>query len=151
MKETRNQKFKRLAEKRTNRIIHDLRLLGNLSGANYEWDKKDVNKIFKEIGSTAEMANLRFNKRSSEKFTLDIPVSEPVRKIAKIIVKRISHSAKPVDAPAKKTLIERCDNCFENRPTQLYRGINLCKRDFRKRKMIYKIRKANGSKRSFVK
>ena len=44
--ETREQKFKRLAEARTNRILHDLRLLGNLSAPNYQWDKKDVNKIF---------------------------------------------------------------------------------------------------------
>ena len=145
MKETREQKFKRLAEARVNRILHILHLLGNLSGANYSWDKKDVHKIFNEITNATELAKIRFNKGSFTKFSLDILKVE--EKLAKPVGKKV----KILNAPAKKLSIDRCDNCFENRPTQTYRGLNLCKRDFRKRKMIYKIRKANGKKKSFVK
>src|SRR3990167_9639410 len=136
-KETRDRKFKRLAEARVNKILHVLHLLGNLSSANYSWSKEDVRKIFNEITNATELAKLKFNKGSFVKFTLDI------QKVEKKSIKPVIEVAKIVHAQAKEITTKRCDNCFENRPLQTYRGLNLCKRDFRKRKMIYKVRKVN--------
>jgi len=43
----KKKKFKILAERRTNKILDDLRLLGNLANlSNYSYDMKDVEKIF---------------------------------------------------------------------------------------------------------
>ena len=141
--ETREQKFKRLAEARTNRILHILQLLGNLaSKSTYNYDKAQVSKIFKAIEEGTDIAKARFSSIRSSFFTLE----PKIKKEKKLKVE------KEVKETIKQTIkIDRCDNCFENRPTQLYRGLNLCKRDFRKRKLIYKVRKANGNKRSFIK
>ena len=50
MEETKRQKFVRLAENRTNRILDTLELLSNLSNtSNYEYNQKDVERIFKAI------------------------------------------------------------------------------------------------------
>jgi len=147
--ETRRQKFKRLAEARTNRILHDLRLLGNLSGPNYQWDKKDVHKIFNKITKSTEIVRFRFSKGSFTKFTLDagVPQASGSKGIARrISLSKSSKSAKSLHPPTKNISLDRCDNCFENRPLQAYRGLNLCKRDFRKRKTIYRIKKANLAK-----
>ena len=49
-KETKREKFVRLAEARTNKIIEMLRLLGNCSSkANYEYTDDDIRKIFSTI------------------------------------------------------------------------------------------------------
>lgn len=46
-KETKREKFVRIAEARTNKIIDMIQLLGNCSNQNqYEYTQKDVNKIF---------------------------------------------------------------------------------------------------------
>ena len=48
--EEKREKFKRLAESRTNKVIDMLGLIGNLSNqSNYEYTAKDVNKIFSSI------------------------------------------------------------------------------------------------------
>ena len=44
--ETKREKFVRLAENRTNKILDTLQLLGNCSNQNaYEYSKKDIDKI----------------------------------------------------------------------------------------------------------
>ena len=51
-KETKRDKFVRIAEARTNKIIDMLQLLGNCSNANaYDYTQKDVDKIFNAIES----------------------------------------------------------------------------------------------------
>ena len=70
--EEKSKKFKLLAEKRTERILDDLRLLGNLSNtSNYEFDETDVDKIFTaielEVGNTKSL--FKSNKKG-RKFTL---------------------------------------------------------------------------------
>ncbi len=46
----KRERFIRVAEKRTNRILNDLRLLGNTSNkALYKYDRTDTDKIFTEI------------------------------------------------------------------------------------------------------
>ena len=48
--ESKREKFLRLANARTNKILEMLNLLGNLSNtSNYEYSQKDVNLIFKAI------------------------------------------------------------------------------------------------------
>ena len=50
MEETKRQKFQRLAEARTNRIIEQLDILGNLSNRSiYEYTPEEVNKFFRSI------------------------------------------------------------------------------------------------------
>ena len=62
--ETKHQRFVRLAEARTNRIISTLRLLGNCSStAAYDYSKEDVSKIFRAIESATADAKRRFLKR----------------------------------------------------------------------------------------
>ena len=61
--ETRRQKFVRIAEARTNKILAMLRLLGNCSSpATYEYTQADVRKIFAAIESATAEAKRRFTK-----------------------------------------------------------------------------------------
>ena len=73
--ETKHQKFVRLAEARTNKIIATLRLLGNCSSpAAYEYSKADVAKIFRAIEEATADAKRRFTKQdggSDKLFKLD--------------------------------------------------------------------------------
>ncbi|WP_295290811.1 hypothetical protein [uncultured Catenibacterium sp.] len=74
-KETKRDKFVRLAEARTNKIIDMLQLLGNCSNVNaYDYTQKDVDKIFNAIESEVREAKKKFSKMESKKstrFTLD--------------------------------------------------------------------------------
>lgn len=75
VQETKRDKFVRLAEARTNKIIDMIQLLGNCSNKNqYEYTQRDVNKIFSAIQTELDAAKKRFNKQESQKgskFTLD--------------------------------------------------------------------------------
>lgn len=71
--ESKHQRFVRLAEARTNKIIATLRLLGNCSSpAVYEYSTTDVNKIFHAIKDATADAENRFRKKGSgnRRFTL---------------------------------------------------------------------------------
>jgi len=71
--ETKKQKFVRLAETRTNKILHYIDLLGNCSNTkNYEYDDKDVNKIFSTIERELKTVKEKFKNQSSgpKKFKL---------------------------------------------------------------------------------
>lgn len=73
MKETKNEKFVRIAESRTNKIIDTIKLLGNCSNkAVYEYDKEDVKKIFTAIENEIKIARTKFETAESnkKKFTL---------------------------------------------------------------------------------
>ena len=60
-KETKREKFVRMAEARTIKIISMVRLLGNCSNRlTYEYTDKDVNKIFNAIESAVADAKKRF-------------------------------------------------------------------------------------------
>ena len=59
MEETKRQKFQRLAEARTNRIIEQLDILGNLSNrSNYEYTKEEVNKILGQLNGPLKELNV---------------------------------------------------------------------------------------------
>lgn len=73
--ETKREKFIRLAEARTNKIIDMLQLLGNCSNlSTYDYTQQDVDKIFAAIESEVREIKKKFNKTESKKgsrFTLD--------------------------------------------------------------------------------
>ncbi|MGF0102681.1 hypothetical protein [Bariatricus sp. SGI.019] len=74
-KETKRDKFVRLAEARTNKIIDMLQLLSNCSNSNvYDYTQQDVDKIFNAIDAEVKEAKKKFSKIESKKstrFTLD--------------------------------------------------------------------------------
>lgn len=74
-RETKREKFVRLAEARTNKIIDMLQLLGNCSNLSaYDYSQEDVDKIFSAIESEVKESRKKFNKIESKKstrFTLD--------------------------------------------------------------------------------
>ena len=60
-KETKREKFVRMAEARTIKIISMIRLLGNCSNRMaYEYSEKDVGKIFNAIEAALGDAKRRF-------------------------------------------------------------------------------------------
>ena len=73
--ETKREKFVRIAEARTNKIINMIQLLGNCSNQSlYEYSQKDVNKIYNTIQTELDEAKKRYSKQDSQKgskFTLD--------------------------------------------------------------------------------
>lgn len=73
--ETKREKFVRLAENRTNRILSTLVLLGNCSNTGaYEYSQKDVEKIFKAIQAQVDATKKRFTQKESgntDRFTLE--------------------------------------------------------------------------------
>lgn len=59
--ETKKEKFVRVAESRTNKIISMIRLLGNCSNrAAYEYSEKDIKKIFNAIEAELKAAKGKF-------------------------------------------------------------------------------------------
>lgn len=59
--ETKNEKFVRVAESRTNKIIDMIRLLGNCSNKSvYEYSDDEVKKIFSAIESELKNTKNKF-------------------------------------------------------------------------------------------
>ena len=57
----KGQKFVEIAEKRVNRLLEDIRLVGNLSNRNnYNYESEDVSKIFMAIETELKNARKRF-------------------------------------------------------------------------------------------
>lgn len=66
MNEIKSARFKRLAEKRTNRVIKRLKVLGNCANRYaYEYTKEDADKIFKAIEETLEKVKSKFYMETS--------------------------------------------------------------------------------------
>lgn len=71
--ENKRERFVRIAEARTNKILDMLRLLGNCSNkSNYEYTDEDVKQIFTAIDKEVKAARNAFMGLESkeEKFTL---------------------------------------------------------------------------------
>ena len=69
--ETKEEKFKRIATARTNRVLNDLRLLGNCSNTStYSYSNEDIDKIFTVIEKEVKRVRGLFNKSEIE-FTLE--------------------------------------------------------------------------------
>lgn len=68
--ETKRDKFVRLAEARTNKIIDMLQLLGNCSNSSaYEYTQQDVDQIFTAIETEVREAKKKFSKTETTKST----------------------------------------------------------------------------------
>ena len=64
MKETRSDRFKRLAEARVNKLIAMIRLLGNLSNpVIYEYKPEQIAQIFSALQTELNSARNRFYQR----------------------------------------------------------------------------------------
>jgi len=70
-KETKHERFKRIAAKRTNDILEKIRILGNCSNkSSYEYGEDEVNKIFSEIDKRLKLTKAKFSSRKKEWFIL---------------------------------------------------------------------------------
>ena len=68
--ETKHDRFVRLAEARTNKIIDMLQLLGNCSNTSvYDYTTEDVEEIFQAIEQEVREAKRRFMQTETEKNT----------------------------------------------------------------------------------
>lgn len=72
MLDDKKERFVRIAERRTNNILEQLRLLGNCSNKNnYSYTEEDVKKIFSVIETEIKEVKMKFNsKANKEKFKL---------------------------------------------------------------------------------
>jgi len=69
--ETKEQKFRRIASARANRILDDLRLLGNCSNKSvYGYSDAEVNKIFSIIEKETKRVKLMFENNRRRKIEL---------------------------------------------------------------------------------
>ncbi len=72
--ESKRERFIRLAEARTNKILNMVKLLGNLSNtSSYEYTEEDVNLIYDKIFEELKASRARFGsniRRNDEPFTL---------------------------------------------------------------------------------
>ncbi len=72
-KETANERFKRVASARTQKIIDMIELLGNCSNRRvYEYSQEDVDKIFNAIETELNLIKEKYkgNGKNKEKFIL---------------------------------------------------------------------------------
>lgn len=68
----KQERFVRIAENRTNRILEQIRLLGNCSNKhNYSYTDEDIKKIFSVIENELKEAKIKFTSQANkEKFKL---------------------------------------------------------------------------------
>lgn len=68
-KETRAERFKRVARTRIRRTLRELELLGNLGNRNhYEYTQEDVDKMFNNLEAQLKEARSRFTFKRSKHF-----------------------------------------------------------------------------------
>jgi hypothetical protein len=71
MGETKSERFKRLAAKRTNEMLEKIRIIGNCSNkSSYEYTEEEVNKIFSEIDKQLKLTKAKFLAGKRERFRL---------------------------------------------------------------------------------
>lgn len=68
----KRERFVRIAEKRTNKILEQIRLLGNCSNKhNYSYSEEDIRKIFSVIENELKEIKMKYASQSNkEKFKL---------------------------------------------------------------------------------
>ena len=71
MEETRKDRFKRIASKRTNEVLDKIRILGNCANkSSYDYTDEEVNKIFFEIDKQLKLIKARFSSSKRDRFKL---------------------------------------------------------------------------------
>lgn len=72
--ESKHDKFKRLAESRTEKVLNMIDLIGNLANlSNYEYSEKEIKEIFGTIERVLKENEAKFRKaenKKGRKFTL---------------------------------------------------------------------------------
>jgi len=71
--ESKSERFKRVATRRTNAILKQLDVLGHCANRSaYDYTDEEVNKIFAEIDKAMKLVKMRFqlNDRKKKKFKL---------------------------------------------------------------------------------
>jgi len=69
--EAPEERFKRIAQARTNAVLHQLRILGNLSNKQrYRYSEEDINKIFSAINKQLRETKTKFNYQKQKGFKL---------------------------------------------------------------------------------
>ncbi|MDY2913984.1 MAG: hypothetical protein SOV58_05085 [Candidatus Enteromonas sp.] len=68
MSNLRRERFRKIAEKRVNKIFEDFRLLGNCSNkGNYEYTEEEVERIFRAIDKEYAALKKKFSDRGAKK------------------------------------------------------------------------------------
>lgn len=71
MEETKDERFKRIAAKRTNDVLEKIRILGNCSNrSSYKYTTEEINKIFSELDKQLKFTKARFLSGKRERFKL---------------------------------------------------------------------------------
>ncbi len=71
MNESRNERFKRIAAKRTNEVLDKIRILGNCANkSSYDYSNEEINKIFSEIDKQLKITKAKFMSGKRERFEL---------------------------------------------------------------------------------
>lgn len=69
--ETRKERFRRVASRRTENILENFRILGNCSNKSmYDYTDEDVSKIFSAIEEQLRVAKARFKTMKKRRFKL---------------------------------------------------------------------------------
>jgi hypothetical protein len=70
-KETKRERFVRLATRRTNEVMDKLRILGGCANKRmYDYDESDVRKIFRAIDDEVRRVKGLFTEDKKKEFTL---------------------------------------------------------------------------------
>ena len=69
--ETRKERFRRVAARRTNQILNQIRVLGNCSNkSSYSYTDDDIKRIFSTIEKELRITKARFSSRKKRDFKL---------------------------------------------------------------------------------
>jgi len=69
--ESKELRFKRVAERRTRAVLRDLRIIGNCGNrGNYSYTESDIRKIFSEIDQAAKEVRAKFHFPKNKEFKL---------------------------------------------------------------------------------
>lgn len=125
MKETRQEKFRRIAETRMNRIFANMNLIANLSNRNqYDYTKEDVNELFQAYSQKGDEIRTLFEFNNS---------SNP------ILTKTFSFSETIEKSNQKETMREKFRRVSENRMNRVFADMNLMANLSNKRNYTYTI------------
>ena len=70
-KESKQERFRRLATQRTNAVLHRLQILGHCANPQlYDYSAEDVRKIFRAIESEVKTVKAKFVNSSKSEFQL---------------------------------------------------------------------------------
>jgi len=73
MNENKNQKFRRLARLRGERVLRDLHLIGNLANKNnYEYSEAEVSMLFAAIEAEIRVVKLGFTRGNKKKRSIKL-------------------------------------------------------------------------------